>query len=193
MPDNTPAAPAAPDVFSMTAEEASATLAAMDAALHPPPPLKPADAQDASARLDKLTADKSFADRLLGGDVAAKKEFEKLIAAAAAGDDVGDRLANIQEPTPLFETTSSQGGQMNRRDLASIVDTFRDSGIADPAIEQALNGVEVTHQEYAAAKALQSARHGDEGWRARFLKGNWAEVREQLLLNVILTSAIKQE
>jgi hypothetical protein len=188
MADNTPAPP---PVESMTPAEATAALAAMDAALHPQPPLKPQDTQDARARLDKLTADKSFADRLLGGDIAAKKEFEELIAASAAGDDVGDRIANIQEPAPLFETTTA--GQLNRRDLASIVDTFRDGGLSNDAIEQALNGVEVSQAEYGAAKVLQSARHGDEGWRARFLKGNWAEVREQLLLNVILTSAIKHE
>lgn len=121
---DTPAAPAPVDPWSLTASEATAALGAMNDAINPQPPIKPEDAQDARARLDKLTADKSFADRLLTGDIAAKKEFEKLIAAAAAGDDVGDRLANIQEPSPLFETTSSQSGQINRRDLASIVDTF---------------------------------------------------------------------
>jgi hypothetical protein len=189
MPDTPDATPA--DISSMTPQQATDTLAAMDAALHPPPPIKPADAQDARARLDRLTADKSFADRLLTGDIAAKKEFESLIAAAAAGDDVNDAIAGIQEPAPIFETTA--GDQLNRRDLASIVDTFRDGGLSNDAIEQALNGSEVSRSEYAAAKALQSARHGDEGWRERFLKGNWPEQREQLLLNIILTSAIRQE
>jgi hypothetical protein len=190
---DTPAPPAPPDPWSMSPQEATAALVAMDAELHPPPPLKPADAQDARARLDKLSADKSFADRLFAGDIAARKEFDELVAASAAGDDVGDRIANIQEPAPLFETTSSQSGQMNRRDLASIVDTLRDAGLRDEVVAEALNGGKVTRAEYAAAKALQASRHGDADWRARFLAGNWAEVREQMLLNIVLTNEIKME
>jgi hypothetical protein len=187
---DTPAA--GPDIHAMTPEQATAELARMDAELHPPPPLKPADVQDARARLDRLSADKSFADRLFADDVAARKEFDELIAASAAGNDVGDGIANIQEPAPLFETTTN--GQLSRRDLASIVDTFRDAGLSDGVIEEALNGDRrVTRAEYAAAKALQASRHGDEGWRSRFLKGNWVEVREQLLLNIVLTNAIKEE
>jgi hypothetical protein len=190
---DTPAAPppAAPDVYTLTPDQATAELARMDAELHPPPPLQPADAQDARARLDKLSADKSFADRLFSGDIAARKEFDELVAASAAGDDVGDRIANIQEPAPLFETTTD--GRLNRRDLASIVDTFRDAGLSDGVIEEAMNDGQVTRAEYAAAKALQASKHGDEGWRSRFLKGNWAEQREQLLLNIILTNAIKED
>ena len=47
MADDTPAAPAPVDVWSMTPAEVAAKLAGMDAAIHPPPPLIPQDAQDA--------------------------------------------------------------------------------------------------------------------------------------------------
>jgi hypothetical protein len=194
MTDTSAAPPADPwslttdQISAMTPAEAGATLAKMQDAINPPAPLKPADAQDARARLDKLTADKSFADRLLAGGLAEKKEFEALIAAAAPGDDVGDAIANIQEPAPLFETTTA--GQLNRRDLASVVDTFRDAGLSDGAIGEALNGGKVTHREVAATRALQTSRHGDAAWRARFLANDWSAVREQWLINTILTSEV---
>ena len=39
-----------------------------------------------------------------------------------------------------------------------------------------------------AAKALKSARLGDEAWVARWLKGGWDEQREMLHINTIVSS-----
>ena len=68
---------------------------------------------------------------------------------------------------------------------------FRDAGLTDDVIHQAMRGSEVSEvsrAEFMAAKALKSARLGDEAWVARWLKGGWNEGREMLLINTIVSS-----
>src|SRR4030088_3252491 len=106
MADETPAAPAPVDPWSMTPAEVAAKLAGMDAAIHPPPPLVPQDAQDARAQLDLLSRNPSWAESLFNGNVETRKQFDELVAKAAGGDSVGDSVAGIVELSPpLFDTT----------------------------------------------------------------------------------------
>jgi hypothetical protein len=96
------------DPWAMTPEQATAALAQMQTATNPPPPVVPVDAQDARARLDALSRNPSWAQRLFSGNVEARREFNELVAKAAGGDDVGDAIAGIVEPAaPLFETTAN--------------------------------------------------------------------------------------
>jgi hypothetical protein len=63
---DTPAAPVAPvDPWSMTPDQVAAKLAGMDAAIHPPPPLVPQDAQDARATLERLSTRQIVGRRLV--------------------------------------------------------------------------------------------------------------------------------
>src|SRR5438034_11370345 len=105
-------APLTPDqIGAMTPAQATATLAAMKAAHSPPPTLAPADAQDARARLDLLAKDPAFAKKLFSGHPDASKEFHSLVATVAAGNDVADAIAGIEQPD-RFEITS--GGKLPR-------------------------------------------------------------------------------
>ena len=114
MTDNIPAAPDPVDAWSMTPDQATAALAAMHTALHPPPSVVPQDAQDARQQLDMLSRNASWADSLFKGNVETRKQFDALVAQAAAGDDVGDAVAGIIEPvTPLMEVTAD--GELPRR------------------------------------------------------------------------------
>ena len=63
---------------SMTAEQATAALAVRHAALHPPPSVVPMDAQDARALIEIRSRDASFANALLSGSVAARKDGTSL-------------------------------------------------------------------------------------------------------------------
>jgi hypothetical protein len=135
---DTPTAPAPVDPWSMTPDQATAALAAMDAAIHPPPPAVPQDAQDARARLEVLSRDASFASALFSGSIDARKQFNELVAKAAGGDDVGDAVAGIVEPAvPLFETTAN--GELPRRHVEGTIAGLRDSGLNDESISQAIN------------------------------------------------------
>jgi hypothetical protein len=173
----------------MTPAEAGAALAKMQADASPPPPLVPATAADARARLDILSKDKGWADRLFAGDVTANREFKDLTALAGSADDTAEAIAGTTSPQPLFETTT--GGQLPRRHVNEIVASMREAGLSDGAIGEALNGGKVTRAEMAAAKAFKNMRHGDAEWVKRFLAGSYAERRENMLLSIILTSEIK--
>ena len=128
--------------------------------------------------------------RKLGrGASAEADEYARLSELADQADPVSDAINNNTTPEPnLIETVGP--GQLNSRDLASTVEMFRDAGLTDEVINQAMRGGEVvvSRAEYMAAKALKSARLGDEAWSRRWLKGGWSEQREMLQINTIVSS-----
>jgi hypothetical protein len=188
---DTPTAPPV-DPWSMTPDQATAALAAMDAAIHPPPPVVPADAQDARARLDVLKRDASFANALFSGSIAARKEWDELTAKAAGGDDVGDAVAGIVElAVPLFETTAN--GELPRRHVEGAIAALRDAGVNDASIEQAINLPPISRAEHAAAVAFKNMRQGDADWVKKLLANDYTARREHTLMCVLLSSPIAEE
>ncbi len=190
MPD-TPAAPAPVDPWSMTPDQATAALAAMDAAIHPPAPLVPQDAQDARAQLDLLTRNPSWAESLLKGNVETRKQFDELVAKAAGGDSVSDAVVGVVEPAePLFETTAN--GELPRRHVEAAISGLRDSGLNDESISQAVNLPPISRSEFMAAQALQAKLHGTAEWRGKLLSGDYEATRQHNLLSVLLSSPIAE-
>ena len=187
---DTPDAPAPVDPWLRTPDQATAYLAVMDAKLHPPPPINPTTASEARQRLDALISDKQWGANWIAGHRAEAAEYARLSELADQADPVSDAINNNTTPEPnLIQTTTA--GQLNERDLGSAVSMFRDAGLTDDVINQAMRGgevSEVSRSEYMAAKALKSARFGDEAWVARWLKGGWSEQREMLHINTIVTS-----
>jgi hypothetical protein len=189
---DTPAAPAPVDPWSMTPDQATAALAAMNAVVNPPPPLIPQDAQDARATLERLSRDKSWADSLFNGNVETRKQFDELVAKAAGGDDVGDAVAGIVEPAvPLFETTAN--GELPRRHVEGTIAALRDAGLSDGAIEQAVNLPPISRTEFMAAQAFQAKLHGTAEWRSKLLSGDYEATRQHNLLSILLSSPIAEE
>jgi hypothetical protein len=187
---DTPAAPPA-DAWSMTPDQATAALTAMDAAIHPPPPLVPQDAQDARATLERLSRDKSWADALFNGNVATRKQFDELVAKAAGSDDVGDAVAGVVVlAMPLFETTAN--GELPRRHVEGAIAGLRDVGLNDAAIEQAVTLPPISRAEFMAAQAFQAKCHGTAEWRSRLLSGDYEATRQHNLLCVLLSSPITE-
>jgi hypothetical protein len=184
---DTPAAPLPVDPWSMTPDQASATLSQMRIDAHPPAPLAPTTPAEARARLNELTSNKEWGKRWVEGGIAERHEYARLIELAA--DQADQAINNTTPETFAIETIGP--GELNRRDLASAVETFRDAGLTDEVINQAMRGgevSEVSRAEYMAARALKSARLGDEAWVARWSKGGWAEQREMLHINTIVSS-----
>ena len=88
-----------PDAFAMSGAEAGAALAKMTAEFRGAPPSdKPTTPAKAQSRLNQLTADKAWADRLAKGDVAARREFTELTAQVAnsAGPLGGTELEVVE-------------------------------------------------------------------------------------------------
>jgi hypothetical protein len=192
MPDNTPAAPAPVDAWSMTPEQTTAALAAMDRETRPASTLTPVDAQDARVTLDLLSRNPSWAESLLKGNVETRKQFDELVAKAAGGDDVADAVAGIVEPTtPLFETTAN--GELPRRHVEGTISALRDGGLSDASIEQAVNLPPISRTELMAAQALKTQLHGTAEWRSKLLSGDYEATRQHNLLAVLLSSPIKED
>ena len=162
----------------MTPDQATAYLAVMDAKLHPLPPLNPTTPSEARARLDALVSDKHWGANWVAGHRAEAAEYARLSELANQADEVKDAIAGTTPEPNLIETLGPN--ELSTRNLASVVDTFRDAGLTDEVINQAVRGGEVSRAEYMAAKAMKSARLGDEAWSRRWLAGGWSEQREML-------------
>jgi hypothetical protein len=180
------------DPWSLSAEAATAALAAMNNVAHPPPSVVPQDSQDAKATLDLLSRNASWADSLFKGDVATRKQFDELVAKAAGDDNVGDAIAGIVEPaTPLFETTAN--GELPRRHVEGTISSLRDRGLNDDSISQAVALPPISRAEHAAAQAFQARCHGSAEWRAKLLSGDYEATRQHTLNCVLLASPIAEE
>jgi hypothetical protein len=186
---DTPAVPPV-DPWSLSSEQAAGVLSQMQIDAHPPAPLAPTTPAEARARLNELTSNKEWGARLIAGHVEERREFARLTELANQADEVKDAIDGTTPQPHLIETVGP--GELSTRDQATTVAMFRDAGLTDDVINQAMRGGEVGRAEYMAAKALKSARHGDAAWCDRFLKGGWAEGREALLMNVILTSEMDE-
>jgi hypothetical protein len=180
-----------PTILTLTPAEATAKLQEMQAAMHPAP-VAPVNAQGARALLDKLTRDPGWGKALLNGDPGVTKQFNDLTAMSAAGDDVGDAVKGVAEQAgPLIEFTIN--GSLSRRDTATAIADFREQGLTDESITQALEGGAVSIAEHRAAQALQSARKNDPAWCKRLLAGDYEARREFTLMSIILASPVADE
>jgi hypothetical protein len=179
-----------PTVSQLTPQQAGERLQQMQDALHPPAPIKPEDAQGARGRLEALSKDAGWSKRLFAGDPAATKEFHDLVALSASGDVVRDTLAGIVEEPPIFETTID--GQLPRRVAAQAVNDFRNDGLDDGTIAQAMHGGSVSLAEHRAATALLNARKSDPAWVEALMGGDYTAKREWTLLSVILSCDIAE-
>jgi hypothetical protein len=157
MTEPTPDAPPAQiDVWAMTPAEATARLNEIAAARSPPPPpIAPANAQDARRRLDVLIADRDFGARLLDGNVDAKAEWDRLQQLAAENIDP----VNPPPSDQIFHTTMN--GELPPGAVASFVAFARnDLGFSDQAITEMVTGKKMSAELVARAR----------GWRAMAMR-----------------------
>jgi hypothetical protein len=122
----------APDTWSLTPDQATAQLAAMQAAYDAsgapaaPTAEQVQDAYDARLRLTALTNDPVWARRYMQGCIPEKREFEALT----------EMIANDAEATGVLEApieTTVEGG-IRRQDLISEIDHLGKVGIPDEGI-----------------------------------------------------------
>ena len=121
------------DAWDLSSSEAGAVLAQLTVDFHQQQvPLHPTTPHDAALRLTELSADPAFYQKLMRGDVDARRQFDELTALKASGDMVTD-------PMPLeFETTVGDG--LRRHDLLSAAADMRQrDGFPERAIEHILS------------------------------------------------------
>jgi hypothetical protein len=123
------------DIWSMSAEEATAVLAERARDFHPRAPISPQTPRDADLRLQELAADADWYRKLTSGNLEVRAEFDRLTALknAAPTEDM---------PTEqIFEVTSGDtgSGSLTRSQMIGAAeDMRRRDGFPDRAIEHIL-------------------------------------------------------
>jgi hypothetical protein len=147
----------------------------------------PANATEAQARINTLTSDKAWTDRLLNGDRAALNEYQTLVGAVVDAGSADDVVASVMAGSaPKF-------GNSEQRQMAGTVDQFRELGISDDVTKQFLSGQQVTPQEYQAVVALKRHLMSDPEYVESLLGGNVEAKRKMTTINVVLVNGVKLE
>jgi hypothetical protein len=130
----------------MTTEQATSKLAEMQAIYDgPPAPVQVTTPRDAELRLAELSANNEWYQKLMAGDIEARRQFDELTQLKALGGIIPD-------PTPeLGETTWSDTG-VARRHLIGVADDMRRDGFPNAAIEHILGDGKFTEEAVRAAQ-----------------------------------------
>jgi hypothetical protein len=139
----------------------------------------------AAAKLDGLRADTAWSTAFLAGSGPHVAEYQRLstIAIDAQENDRID-LAMKGEFLPINDSEHFQ--------RMGAVTMLREAGLTDDVVKQALAGQPVSQAEYDAAARRKAALMKDSTFTSAFLKGNGPEKETMTLLNVILSSPLKQ-
>jgi hypothetical protein len=184
--DNTPTHELSP---TAKLAELQAAYDARNAA--PAPPDKPTDAAGARAKLDALTADKSWSERYLKGGVNEAREFKELTAMVASADPATrlERvLAGEIHNNSVIETVS--GDELSTSKLAIAVEGLREVGISDEAIKEAVNGGRNNAVIHRATQELKTRLFSDQAWVKKYLEGGAAERKQATLIAIILSGEV---
>lgn len=150
----------------------------------PAPPSTPAEA---ATCLSELAMDANWSAALLKGNSPQVKEMNNLIALKSSGDKVDRIIAGTAE-TSIGEL--NVGGISTANAMRSAA-WLKEAGISDGAIKEAFEGKPVTREVFNAVKQLQAERHGDAAWVAKLLSGDYAAKRDEILMNIVLISPVK--
>jgi hypothetical protein len=145
------------------------------------------DVGAAQARLDQLTSDPAWKAKFYNGSPEARATLAELTSIIAEGKT---DLAIAGNLSLNHEIETVSGNQLTSHKLAVEIDALRQLGLSDPLIKQALDGQPVSASEKEMAKVAKRMRLEDAEWTKRYMANNYAERREMLLLNLILSSAV---
>jgi hypothetical protein len=142
----------------------------------------PANAAEATARLETLKNSADYTTKLLAGDPYAAKEFGDLHVMIDAGDKVESALAGTLPDVP----------DSGHRLMAEAATWLRGLGVSDDVVRQTLANHEVTQLEFNAVEAWKNQHMKSSEFSARYLAGEPDEVKLMTLANVVLSSNIKK-
>src|SRR5690348_12839911 len=105
----------------------------------PDTPISELTPEQAGVELDKLSADKAWAAKLLSGSGPERQMFDQLIERKTAkpADRVGAAIAGTLKPPP-FETVS--GGGLSTANLVTAVNWLKEDGLSDQTIRELHDG-----------------------------------------------------
>ncbi len=143
---------------------------------------------EAAAKLDSLIANPEFRTKLLASGAAETREFHSLMAVKSGGDRLGQIIAGTAE-VPMIETVTA--GQLSTYNQMISAADLREIGVGDLAIRQVFEKNPVSRAEYDAVKTLKADRLADKEWRAKFLAGDRAAVRDMAHMNIVIVGGFE--
>jgi len=146
----------------------------------------------AAAKLDSLIASPEFRTKLLAAGAAETREFHELMATKSRGgaDKLDQVIAGTAE-VPLVELVTA--GQLSTHNQMISAAALREIGVGDLAIRQVFEGKPVSRTEHDAVKALRADRLSDKEWRAKFLAGDRAAVRDMAHMNIVIVGGFEEK
>jgi hypothetical protein len=150
---------------------------------HQPPATPPANAAEASTRLETLKNSVDYTAKLLAGDPYAAKEFHDLHVMIDSGDNVDSAMKGILPDVPDSQLKM----------MAGTAEMLRDKGFTPLSIRETLEGKEATQAEVAQATAWKNQRMRSPEFIKQYLSGEPDAVRQMLVADIILSSPVKKE
>ncbi|MBR0936691.1 hypothetical protein [Bradyrhizobium jicamae] len=167
------------DVWSMTPDQAGAALEKMTADYKAKQP-----APSPQQQLDAKYADPDFRAKLDAGSVEARTEFDNLVKAAADADPVAVAMSG----GPLPEIPDS-----SLRQMATAAGWFRELGLPEPVIEQALSGRPVPQKEFDMVKQARVKAEANADWSKRLLAGDIDMQQQLAAMNTVIANGVEEK
>src|SRR5258705_4426373 len=148
-------------------------------------PAAPSTPAEATAKLDALKSDPAWRQQFLSGNGPQVKDYNNLSELAAKGEaeKVDAAMAGVMADTPFQDSSHLE--------MLHATTMFRDHGISDAVIKQALTDYRVTAEEHAIVAKLKADRMRDPAWVKAWLSGEGEHARDMMLMNIVLSSSVK--
>lgn len=146
---------------------------------------QPATPEAATARLTELSADKSWADKVLAQDPSAVADFQHLTRLAAGKPTVETLAHNLSDFNGAKMVDEFLSGPLP----AGFPDLSTPAG-ADLA--EVLRGKPITPELHGAVQAKLDSMIADAGWRARFDAKDQVALREFQLATTLLSGTVAE-
>jgi hypothetical protein len=149
----------------------------------PAPPVAPANANEAQARLNAFVADNVKGALLLAGHAETNREFTQLTA-MASGEDASTVAAAMAGNVAEIPSSSVKL-------MADTAGMLREIGIREEIIEQTLKGHEVSAEEYKLVEAYKSRLFKDPTFVRSFLSNDQEAKQKIMLISIIESGGIQ--
>jgi len=178
------------EVFTKVPAAGAAAAPVVPTASPPPAPTTP---EGARARLKELTADKGWSNKVVAGDIDARRVRSELVALAASATP-GGRLANALSGTVvpgMIENTSAEN-PLTTSELRSAVDGLRKDGHSDEIIRAIVEGEPVTPERHREAELVRERLMRDRKWLQDYRAGSSDHVQQMHRINAVLAAPIAE-
>ena len=152
----------------------------------PVAPAEPTTPTEAATRLSQVKQDPAWTKAFLDGGQKQLAEFHKLHEMAAKGDSRIDlAMAGQHQPGVVQDSEHVE--------MMGAAAHFRESGLDNAVIKQALTGEPVSRAEYDAVAKWKASAMADKSFTKALMEGDGEPKRLWRAANIVLSNGFKSE